>query len=201
MDPNLQTNLGGNPNAPRKGFDPAVVLLGLVGATIVLIVFFSTLNYFNILSMSRIFPNQLGWLPHRSFESLQKEKDTSSNIPQTKSSYELPIDPSKESITLAEVSYNIQAKIKSIIPSSNGITMEVTVPKDETIIIPKLTLTSEVKIIKGKPGLEPGSLSDLGIGKDVNLIVSYDLKNKEWRTRSIYFLYTESPPATGSANR
>jgi len=32
---------------------------------LVLVLFFGVLNFFNILSLSKIYPNQLGWLPHQ----------------------------------------------------------------------------------------------------------------------------------------
>ena len=39
---------------------------------IVLVLFFGTLNYFNILQVSSVFPNQLGFLPHKPYQPSQQ---------------------------------------------------------------------------------------------------------------------------------
>ena len=61
------------PQPPKKGFLKALVLLevGLfefLFVGIVLVLFFGILNYFNILRISSVFPNQLGWLPHKPYQ-------------------------------------------------------------------------------------------------------------------------------------
>lgn len=44
----------------------------LVFVLVVLALFFGTLNYFNILSLSSLYPNQLGFLPHRPLQQSQQ---------------------------------------------------------------------------------------------------------------------------------
>src|SRR3989344_5808415 len=45
---------------------------------LILIIVLATLNYFNILSLSQIFPTQLGWLPH---QPLNSESSFANKIP------------------------------------------------------------------------------------------------------------------------
>ena len=54
-----QTSPSQQSTEPQKVGLFEILLVGIV-----LIFFFGTLNYFNILSISNVFPNQLGWLPH-----------------------------------------------------------------------------------------------------------------------------------------
>lgn len=63
------------------------ILLGL-GFFVML---FVILNYFNILSLSSLYPNQLGWLPHRPYS--EKQQGSTSNLfqDQTIKESELPI--------------------------------------------------------------------------------------------------------------
>lgn len=42
-------------------------ILGIVGMFIGLAIFFVILNFFNIISLSNLYPNQFGFLPHKSF--------------------------------------------------------------------------------------------------------------------------------------
>lgn len=58
------------PPAPKKNKLHALAFLEvglfeIVFVTAVLFLLFGTLNYFNILSVSDVFPNQLGWLPRQ----------------------------------------------------------------------------------------------------------------------------------------
>ena len=50
---------GQTPVPPKKGF-----LLEIVFVAVILVILFGILNYFNILKLSEIFPNYLGFLPH-----------------------------------------------------------------------------------------------------------------------------------------
>jgi len=55
-----------NPKLPRKpiNWNFLLVLLGeITGLILIFLVILGVLNYFNIISLSKIYPNQLGWLP------------------------------------------------------------------------------------------------------------------------------------------
>ena len=58
---------GGQPqqNNPNKSVFRKVGLLEVFLAVIILLLLFCLLNYFNILQISNVFPNQLGWLPRQ----------------------------------------------------------------------------------------------------------------------------------------
>lgn len=56
--PNATTN--NLANTPRQSG-----IVKLVGIVMAILVFLAILNYFNILSLSGLFPNQLGWLPRQ----------------------------------------------------------------------------------------------------------------------------------------
>lgn len=48
---------------------------------VVLFLLFGTLNYFNILSISNVFPHQLGWLPHKTSQNKTPSKPNSQLTP------------------------------------------------------------------------------------------------------------------------
>ena len=52
-----------------------------LGLAVLFFVFLAVLNYFNILSLSQIYPNQLGFLPHRINSTQQKNKQTEGTAP------------------------------------------------------------------------------------------------------------------------
>lgn len=56
----------------------ALIEISLVGIVISLL--FGTLNYFNILPISQIFPNQLGFLPHKPYEQPQQYNPEKSRL-------------------------------------------------------------------------------------------------------------------------
>src|SRR5476651_1410717 len=58
--------------------------LELLGLTFLFFIFLVILNYFNILSLSQIYPDQLGWLPHIS--SPVKQNIINNNLTNTGSS-------------------------------------------------------------------------------------------------------------------
>ena len=67
-----QTSPSQQSTEPQKVGLYEILIVGIVQ-----IFFFGTLNYFNILSISNVFPNQLGWLPR---QSVQKPiENTSTN--------------------------------------------------------------------------------------------------------------------------
>ena len=52
---------------PKKGLlFMEAGLSEVIFVLLILVIFFGVLNFFNILSLSRLYPNQLGWLPHLS---------------------------------------------------------------------------------------------------------------------------------------
>jgi predicted PurR-regulated permease PerM len=51
-----------------------IVLFEISFVLIIVIVVFGALNYFNILSLSTLYPNQLSWLPHQQTIKKQTQK-------------------------------------------------------------------------------------------------------------------------------
>ncbi len=64
-------------------------LLGIVGIIIGVLVLFLILNYFNIISLSTLYPNQLGWLPHQPIT----QRVSSLPKPTLLASIPCPVDP------------------------------------------------------------------------------------------------------------
>lgn len=52
--------------------DQATFGTGIAGGILVLFIFFFILNYFNILSLSALYPRMFGLLPHQPFNNVQK---------------------------------------------------------------------------------------------------------------------------------
>ena len=52
---------------------------------IIIIVLFGTLNYFNILSLSALYPNQLGFLPHQAFTNTKINQKVAISTPNSQS--------------------------------------------------------------------------------------------------------------------
>jgi len=95
-----------NRNHGKKGVFEIILIVFLLIITLVL------LNYLNIIPLSAMFPNQLGWLPHRPEESNQA---TDTTIPPAISSDISLLEPAKE--TLINALPNIL--ISSLIPNSS----------------------------------------------------------------------------------
>ncbi|MCL5010515.1 MAG: hypothetical protein M1289_02840 [Patescibacteria group bacterium] len=62
-----------NPNGEKKGLVSKILsvfevgLFEIIFVTVTLCLFFFILNYFNLISLSQIYPRELGWLPHRPY--------------------------------------------------------------------------------------------------------------------------------------
>lgn len=67
-------------------------LLGILGLVLGVLVIFGVLNYFNILSLSQIYPNVFSSLPHRqvALETLPSPKPTSTTTPVLQKPQKLP---------------------------------------------------------------------------------------------------------------
>lgn len=76
---------------------------------IIIIVLFGILNYFNILSLSAIYPNQLGFLPHRTISSNFNKPNTNSLMP-TKNPQQASADYTKNAKNLDGPTYNSDLK-------------------------------------------------------------------------------------------
>ncbi len=86
---------------------------------IIIIVLFGVLNYFNILSLSAIYPNQLGFLPHQTISSNLNKPGA--NLQQTS------VDYTKNAKNLDAPSYNSdlqQTVINAIFTGFNRNTLE-----------------------------------------------------------------------------
>ncbi|MCL5970822.1 MAG: hypothetical protein M1450_04975 [Patescibacteria group bacterium] len=59
--------------------DQATFGTGITGGILVLFIFFFTLNYFNVLSLSSLYPRMFGFLPHKPFET--SSTNTNNQIP------------------------------------------------------------------------------------------------------------------------
>ncbi|MBI4078781.1 MAG: hypothetical protein HY429_00565 [Candidatus Levybacteria bacterium] len=96
---------GGQPPSPNQntnitqGFGWGIVgiLLGLSFFAIMFII----LNYFGILSLSRLYPNLLGWLPQQS-RSLYSTRQETATIPTPNVSFQPTSIPSLESCSIKE---------------------------------------------------------------------------------------------------
>lgn len=96
------------------------LLFEILFVVIILILVFGILNYFNILRISDLFPNQLGFLPHKPYEqSLVSE--TSTPIKQQASKAIVPTAESAKKV-LIEVLPNIL--IPSLIPNTSQIVVK-----------------------------------------------------------------------------
>lgn len=67
-----------------------------VSIAILLLLLLLTLNYFNILSLSKLFPNQFGWLPHMKYEQSQQMNNITIS-PTTSPSASL-LEPAKQTL-------------------------------------------------------------------------------------------------------
>ena len=76
---------------------------------IIIIVLFGVLNYFNILSLSSIYPNQLGFLPHRAISSNFNKPNATGIIP-TKNPQQTSGDYAKNAKNLDDPTYNSDLK-------------------------------------------------------------------------------------------
>lgn len=63
-------------------------LFEVVFVVVVLLLLFGTLNYFNILSVSSVFPNQFGWLPRQQTKVVINPSPTPSNFTSSEFQYD-----------------------------------------------------------------------------------------------------------------
>ena len=84
MLPNQQQVKVYIPHEKKKGLKALaflqVVLSEIVFVAVVLVLLFSTLNYFNILPISTLWPNQLGWLPHKQYSNVAMKQFNNARI-------------------------------------------------------------------------------------------------------------------------
>lgn len=110
-----------NTSQPQKHKMNAFSLLGL-GLSEILVLFFlfflflAVLNYFNILSLSSLYPNQLGFLPHMTSKSQEKATLNTSGSALTK----LINKTSINDIPLAEITKKIGRFVEFPLPSGTG---------------------------------------------------------------------------------
>lgn len=86
-----------SPNERQKGEYQTVppkgnkgILFEIIFVLIALILVFGTLNYFNILKLSEIFPNYLGWLPHKEVPTGTSQLNNVTIVPTIKPTVSLP---------------------------------------------------------------------------------------------------------------
>jgi len=77
------------PNGTGKG-----LFLEVIFVAVFLAILFGVLNYFNILKLSKLFPNQLGFLPRREIPTGTSQQDNNTTIPSTVS----PSDQAKQAL-------------------------------------------------------------------------------------------------------
>lgn len=83
------------PQPPKKRL--SIILVGAIIVVLILSTFF-VLNYFNILSLSQFFPNQLSWLPHKADEISQNKEETRTRQSFPALSLSSPNDQAKQTL-------------------------------------------------------------------------------------------------------
>lgn len=108
----------------KKGLLKALALLevGLIEVLfvgVVIILLFGTLNYFNILRLSELFPNHLGFLPHKPYEQ-SKQYTNVITIPTIAPATDSSIQQAKQTL----VAFLPAVLDSSLLPNSSQITLE-----------------------------------------------------------------------------
>lgn len=145
-----------NYSSPAKDLNLRTGLLyGGTTLLLVLVVFF-VLNYFNILSLSQIYPKTFGWLPHQSSQSVTFKKETVGD---------------KNSKSFNPIFKSQTALIEGLITKVEGNTVTVSAQglEDKFNISSRFTVYES---IKGNPSLKPaGGEKDIQIGKAAVIIL------------------------------
>ena len=195
MDGNLNnTSPQSQAQVFKKSDSQLPLVLGImIGVLIFVVAIFVGLNYFNVLSISKIFPEQLGWLPQvnqveKSTQIAQQEAPVSETTANSSDSDILPIDPRRADVYGVEIFYSANVVLNRIEFSDKGTYVHSSLSSDKTLLPPFLIIP-ETKIVKaaGESRVD-GTPDDLREGQNVTLRLQYDIKTKQWTLRQIYIV-------------
>lgn len=180
-----------------------MALWGVVEVVGVVVILF-LLNYFNLFPISKIFPNQLGFLPHtiNTTATNQVKKIDSSPKPIVLAKI-FPINPKAKAVNAVTAYYDLRNVFLERVEEGveGNVIITFADPNMKDIL---LTATKETSIVKGKVNShgDPGQLSDLKSGLETNAFLSYDAKDSVWTVKSIYLfpVFTKSNSATSAAH-
>lgn len=170
------------------------------GAEILIIVFLLifatfTLNYFNILPLSSLFPNYLGFLPQREVPigvvqapSQLTKPATESQQTSTQASSNTIIGPTislkNEPLKAASINYFLWGKLREIRTLPEGIELVTDITGDG---IPSFVVTNNTIIVFNTDGQQtPATTSDFAPNQEVGLAMNYNLNKKTWTTFKVH---------------
>ncbi len=163
---------------PRPVFTLVTVLLIAFGLIFLI-------NYFNIIPLSKIYPNFFAFLP---------------NVAQQTSPSKYPaIDTNNSLIKAAYISYTFDAKIIDIVEIKKETERLITDAKIEGL--PSIYITPVTQIFFFTPQKrEKANMKSLQKNQQLTITVSFSFKNRRWRTSYVDIHVDSIPKASPSAS-
>ncbi|MBI2590602.1 MAG: hypothetical protein HYW33_01845 [Candidatus Blackburnbacteria bacterium] len=150
------------------------LLFGGITLVLVIMAFFS-LNYFNILSLSDLYPKTLGWLPRATSTSskvtAQPQLSPKTSGPSNPST--LPLD--NPLVQSAVVYYRVLGNVKKVTPAGDGFMIEVSSANVTTPLQLKSTKSTIFRTRGTDTSFDPTTIKPT---EEVELLVVEDLKTK-----------------------
>jgi len=150
------------------------ILFGGVTLVLVILAFFA-LNYFNILSLSELYPKTLGWLPRATSTSskVTAQPQVSPKTPGPSNPSTLPLD--NPLVQSAVVYYRVLGNVKKVTPAGDGFMIEVSSANVTAPLQLKSTKSTIFRIRGTDTSFDPTTIKPT---EEVELLVVEDIKTK-----------------------
>lgn len=172
--------------APKKKLLRRVVLIAIeVFIVLLVIIFFLGIaNYFNVISLSRAFPSQFGWLPRKPLAQVQLNQDKQQpDAPQ-------PYNPGilryhARYVKSAIIYYTLtDVLVTKVREGGRYITVLSSVSTD--LRLPELDIPNEVQVtLDGDNGTAQATRSDIKEQDILVLYLTYNLKSSKWSVKHV----------------
>lgn len=172
--------------APKKKLLRRVVLIAIeVFIVLLVIIFFLGIaNYFNVISLSRAFPSQFGWLPRKPLAPIQliqpskQEGNVQLNTPGVLRSEARYVKSAIIYYTLTDV---LVTKVRE-----GGQFIFVISNVSTDLRLPELEIPDEVQVtLDGKNGTAQATKSDIKEQDVLTLYLTYNLKSSKWNVKHV----------------
>lgn len=168
------------------------VVIETIFITVCFLIIFGALNYFNILPLSKTFPQQLSWLPNQQITKKTPAQLTSS----LKSFDELPVSTTNSAIKSVAVNYIFQGTVTGVKNNAKNTELLTNIKGSN---IPKFILDEKTKIVSTSNKKDtPAAVKDLKTGVKIDINSSYNPKRKAWTVNKVSIIIEKASTPSSS---
>ena len=174
---------------PQKRFFRrfSLVVIEALIVFLVIVFFLGIANYFNVVSLSRAFPSQFGWLPRKPLPQVQITQNTQQGNTTSNSQSSDPgiLRYSARSVRSAIIYYTLSdILVTKIREKGRFITVISSVSSD--LKLPELTVPDEVQVtLDGDNGTSLATKLDIKEQDILTLYLTYNLKSSKWSVKHV----------------